>query len=79
MTVIKNFSAGPSEWRPLGPFQETLLKDIKAIYSFISMKDALKDEAYQTEITIYNNWGISWLDRWALSQEKMVIFSREIR
>jgi hypothetical protein len=39
-------------------------------YSFISIKDALTDEAYQTEITKYNDWGISWLDRWALSQGK---------
>ena len=35
-------------------------------YYFVSMKDALADEAYQTEITKYN-WGTSWLDRWALS------------
>ncbi|MCK5703638.1 MAG: polysaccharide deacetylase family protein [Cyclobacteriaceae bacterium] len=39
-------------------------------YSFIAMEDALTDQAYQTEITKYNNWGISWLDRWALSQGK---------
>ena len=39
-------------------------------YSFISMKQALQDEAYQQEITTYNNWGISWIDRWALSAGK---------
>jgi peptidoglycan/xylan/chitin deacetylase (PgdA/CDA1 family) len=39
-------------------------------YVFVSMKEALTDVAYQTEITKYNNWGISWLDRWALSQDK---------
>jgi peptidoglycan/xylan/chitin deacetylase (PgdA/CDA1 family) len=39
-------------------------------YVFVSMKEALTDVAYQTEITKYNNWGISWLDRWALSQGK---------
>lgn len=54
-----------------GAFSRDLAERYKSHgYSFISMKDALKDEAYQTEITIYNNWGISWLDRWALSKGK---------
>lgn len=39
-------------------------------YSFISMEEALTDEAYQKEITKYNDWGISWIDRWALSEGK---------
>ena len=39
-------------------------------YVFISMKEALTDEAYKTEITRYNDWGISWIDRWALSEGK---------
>jgi peptidoglycan/xylan/chitin deacetylase (PgdA/CDA1 family) len=39
-------------------------------YSFVSMDEALKDEAYKTEITAYGNWGISWIDLWALSQGK---------
>lgn len=39
-------------------------------YDFISLKDALEDEAYQTPITVYGKWGISWIDRWALSQGK---------
>jgi peptidoglycan/xylan/chitin deacetylase (PgdA/CDA1 family) len=39
-------------------------------YEFISMDEALEDEAYKTEITKYGNWGISWIDRWALSQGK---------
>ena len=39
-------------------------------YSFISMEDALTDPAYQKEITKYYNWGISWIDRWALSAGK---------
>jgi hypothetical protein len=30
----------------------------------------LQDEAYQTPITVYGKWGISWIDRWALSQGK---------
>jgi len=39
-------------------------------YDFISLKKALEDEAYQTPITVYGKWGISWIDRWALSQGK---------
>lgn len=37
-------------------------------FDFVSMYKALEDEAYQTEVTVYGNWGISWIDRWALSQ-----------
>lgn len=37
-------------------------------YEFVSLAEALKDEAYQSEITKYGNWGISWIDRWALSR-----------
>lgn len=36
-------------------------------YSFISIDKSLRDPAYQTEITVYGNWGISWIERWALS------------
>lgn len=39
-------------------------------YSFITLDGALTDAAYLTEITKYGKWGISWLDRWALSQGK---------
>ena len=39
-------------------------------YNFISMDETLSDELYQTEITKFGNWGISWLDIWALSQGK---------
>ena len=39
-------------------------------YSFISLGLALQDPAYQTEVTKYGKWGISWLDRWALSAGK---------
>lgn len=39
-------------------------------YSFISMEKALSDPAYQQEITRYGKWGISWIDRWALSAGK---------
>lgn len=39
-------------------------------YNFISMQDALKDEAYNTPVAAFGNWGISWIERWALSQGK---------
>ena len=39
-------------------------------YNFISMEEALNDKAYGTEITKYNDWGISWIDRWSLSAGK---------
>ena len=39
-------------------------------YEFVSMDQALEDNIYKTEITFYGNWGISWIDRWALSKEK---------
>ncbi|MDZ7647964.1 MAG: polysaccharide deacetylase family protein [Cytophagales bacterium] len=43
---------------------------IKHKYDFISLKRALEDEAYKTPVTVYGSWGISWIDRWALSQGK---------
>ena len=51
------------------------LDDLAAMYQslgyrFISMKEALEDDAYEREITVYNNWGISWIYRWALSKGK---------
>jgi peptidoglycan/xylan/chitin deacetylase (PgdA/CDA1 family) len=39
-------------------------------YAFISMDKALGDKAYTSDITKYGDWGISWIDRWALSQGK---------
>jgi len=39
-------------------------------YAFITLKEALQDKAYKTEITKFGKWGISWIDRWALSQGK---------
>jgi hypothetical protein len=46
-------------------------------YSFISMASALTDPAYQKKITEYNNWGISWIDRWALSAGKKGDFFKD--
>lgn len=39
-------------------------------YSFASLEEILKDEAYRTPITKYGTYGISWLDRWAISMGK---------
>jgi hypothetical protein len=39
-------------------------------YDFISMDKTLEDDVYKTEITKFGNWGISWIDRWALSSGK---------
>lgn len=36
-------------------------------YTFVTIDKALNDPAYQTEITVFGAWGISWIDRWALS------------
>jgi peptidoglycan/xylan/chitin deacetylase (PgdA/CDA1 family) len=46
-------------------------------YTFINLDNTLKDKAYQTEITVFGKWGISWLDKWALSQGKKGDFFRE--
>ena len=39
-------------------------------YSFVTLETALKDELYKTEDHFYKNGGISWLDRWAITQGK---------
>ncbi len=39
-------------------------------YVFISQTEVLKDLAYQSTITKFGKYGISWIDRWALSQGK---------
>lgn len=39
-------------------------------YEFVSLEEALKDEAYKSEDTFIKNAGISWLDRWALAKGK---------
>lgn len=42
---------------------------LKHHYTFVSMEEALKDSAYQSEIATFGSYGISWIDRWALSKE----------
>ena len=39
-------------------------------YSYVSMKEALSDEAYKTTENFYGNSGISWFERWTLAQGK---------
>ena len=45
-------------------------------YTFVNMEKATEDEAYKTEVTAFGNYGISWLDRWALSKGKKGDFFR---
>ena len=46
-------------------------------YDFVSMDKALEDEAYKSPITVFGNYGISWIDRWALSKGKRGDFFRD--
>lgn len=39
-------------------------------YTYVSMKEALTDEAYKTPESFYGNSGISWFERWTLAQGK---------
>jgi hypothetical protein len=41
------------------------------------MDDALSDSAYQTPVTVFGKWGISWVDRWALSSGKKGEFFKD--
>ena len=38
-------------------------------YQFISLTEALKDDAYQTKDGYIGRRGLSWLHRWALTQQ----------
>jgi peptidoglycan/xylan/chitin deacetylase (PgdA/CDA1 family) len=49
----------------------------KKHYEFAAMDEVLKDRAYQTPITVYSDWGISWIDKWALSQGKKGDFFKD--
>lgn len=37
-------------------------------YTFVSQEEILKDPAYQSEITEFNDWGISWIQWWGMSK-----------
>lgn len=42
-------------------------------YKFVSMDEALKDEAYATPESFYGNSGISWFERWQLAKGKKLL------
>lgn len=46
-------------------------------YTFVSMDKALNDSAYSTPVTVFGRWGISWIDKWALSAGKKGEFFQE--
>jgi peptidoglycan/xylan/chitin deacetylase (PgdA/CDA1 family) len=46
-------------------------------YDFVSMDKTLEDEVYETKITEFSDWGISWIDRWALTQGKKGDFFKD--
>lgn len=46
-------------------------------YEFITLEEALQDKLYKTPITKFGRWGISWIDRWALSMGKENDFFKE--
>lgn len=39
-------------------------------YEFVTLEKALTDTAYTTPVTVFGKLGISWIDRWAMSQGK---------
>jgi peptidoglycan/xylan/chitin deacetylase (PgdA/CDA1 family) len=43
---------------------------LKNGYRFISLEEALTDPAYQHEVNVFGRWGISWIDRWAISEKR---------
>lgn len=48
-----------------------LCKMIRSIdYKFVSLDEALKDEAYKSKDTFTGGGGISWIHRWAIAQGK---------
>ncbi|MBR9999469.1 MAG: polysaccharide deacetylase family protein [Cyclobacteriaceae bacterium] len=46
-------------------------------YQYISQGEALEDEVYREKITRFGDWGISWIDRCALSQGKKGDFFKD--
>ena len=49
---------------------ELLKMFVKNGYAFVNLETALNDELYHTKDHYYKNGGISWLDRWAITQGK---------
>ena len=50
-------------------FDELAEELLKRNYSFISLKEALTDTAYQSEDTFTGKGGISWLHRWSYTRK----------
>lgn len=50
-------------------FDELAKELLKRNYSFISLKEALTDPAYQSEDTFIGRGGISWLHRWSYTKK----------
>lgn len=50
---------------------------IKHGYTFVSMDEILEDPVYKTPITKFGKYGISWIDRWALSAGKKGDFFKD--
>ncbi|MFA7418452.1 MAG: polysaccharide deacetylase family protein [Melioribacteraceae bacterium] len=51
-------------------FDELCYMMRKKSYEFVSLDEALKDEAYKTPDSFVKNNGISWIHRWAITQGK---------
>jgi beta-lactamase regulating signal transducer with metallopeptidase domain/peptidoglycan/xylan/chitin deacetylase (PgdA/CDA1 family) len=47
-------------------------------YRFVSMEEALADEAYRTEESFYGKAGISWFERWQMAKGKKLRDEPEI-
>jgi peptidoglycan/xylan/chitin deacetylase (PgdA/CDA1 family)/dienelactone hydrolase len=57
---------------------EDLLKIMQeANYKFITLKEALTDEAYKTADNYYAPFGVSWLYRWDFTKGKQVDWSKD--
>lgn len=50
---------------------------VKNGYSFVSLDNAMTDPAYKHDVNVFGRWGISWVDRWAMTEKKGKDFFRE--
>ena len=46
-------------------------------YNFISLDEALSDEAYQSSDQYYSHFGVSWFYRWDYSGARVIDWSKE--
>ena len=47
-------------------------------YRFVSMEEALSDEAYKTGENFYGKSGISWFERWQMAKGKKLLDEPEV-